>query len=62
LNEKGFPSNISILLQELRARDERDRSRFAAPLRPAEDARQLDSSDLSIEQVVSQILRWHGES
>jgi len=62
LSEKGFPSNIAILLQDLRARDERDRSRLAAPLRPAEDARQLDSSDLSIEQVVSQILRWHGES
>lgn len=61
LNEKGFPSNIAILLQDLRARDERDSRRSAAPLRPAEDARQLDSSDLSIEQVVSQILRWHGE-
>jgi len=61
LSEKGFPSNIAILLQDLRARDERDSSRLAAPLRPAEGARQLDSSDLSIEQVVSQILRWHGE-
>ena len=61
LSEKGFPSNITILLQDLRARDERDSSRVAAPLRPAEGARQLDSSDLSIEQVVSQILRWHGE-
>jgi cytidylate kinase len=61
LSEKGFPSNIAILLQDLRARDERDSSRSTAPLRPAEDARQLDSSDLSIEQVVSQILRWQGE-
>lgn len=61
LSEKGFPSNIAILLQDLRARDERDSSRLAAPLRPAEDARQLDSSHLSIEQVVSQILRWQGE-
>ena len=61
LSEKGFPSNIAILLQDLRARDERDSSRSAAPLRPAKDARQLDSSDLSIEQVVAQILRWHGE-
>jgi len=61
LSEKGFPSNITVLLQDLRARDERDSSRVAAPLRPAEGARQLDSSDLSIEQVVSQILRWHGE-
>jgi cytidylate kinase len=61
LSEKGFPSNIAILLQDLRARDERDSSRSAAPLKPAEDARQLDSSDLTIEQVVAQILRWHGE-
>lgn len=61
LSEKGFPSNITVLLQDLRARDERDSSRVAAPLKPAEGARQLDSSDRSIEQVVSQILRWHGE-
>lgn len=61
LREKGLPSNITILSQDLRARDERDSSRLTAPLRPAEDARQLDSSDLSIEQVVAQILRWHGE-
>jgi cytidylate kinase len=61
LSGKGFSSNIAILLQDLRARDERDSSRSAAPLRPAEDARQLDSSTLSIEQVVSQILHWHGE-
>jgi cytidylate kinase len=61
LSEKGFSSNICDLLQELRARDERDSSRSAAPLRPAEDARQLDSSDLSIEEVVAQIVRWHGE-
>jgi CMP/dCMP kinase len=61
LSEKGFPSNITVLLQDLRARDERDSNRSAAPLRPAKDAFQLDSSDLSIEQVVTQILRWHGE-
>ena len=61
LSEKGFPSNIASLLQDLRARDERDSSRSAAPLKPAEDARHLDSSDLSIEQVVAQIMRWHGE-
>ena len=61
LSEKGFPSNMRILLQDLEARDERDSSRSTAPLKPAEDALQLDSSALSIEQVVSQILRWHGE-
>jgi len=61
LSEKGFSSSITPLLQDLEARDERDRSRSAAPLRPAEDARQLDSSHLSVEQVVAQILRWRGE-
>jgi len=61
LSEKGFPSNITLLLQDLRARDERDSRRSAAPLRPAEDALQLDSSGLAIEQVVAQILRWYGE-
>jgi len=61
LSEKGFPSNIHVLVQDLKARDERDSSRSTAPLRPAEDAFQLDTSALSVEQVVSQILRWHGK-
>jgi cytidylate kinase len=61
LSEKGISSSIAVLLQDLRERDQRDGSRSAAPLRPAEGARQLDSSHLSIEQVVAQILDWHGE-
>lgn len=61
LKEKGFSINIAQLLQDLRARDERDSSRSAAPLRPAEDARQLDSSDRSIDEVVAQVLSWHGK-
>jgi len=61
LREKGFPSSIRDLLQDLQARDARDRNRATAPLRPAEDARHLDSSDLSIEDVVAQVLRWYGE-
>ncbi len=61
LSEKGISSTIAILLQDLRARDERDSSRSAAPLKPAQGARQLDSSNLSVEQVVAQILDWYGE-
>ncbi len=61
LREKGFFSNMSNLLQDLRARDERDSNRSAAPLKPAEDARRLDSSNLTIDEVVLQILEWHGE-
>ncbi|MEW5880213.1 MAG: (d)CMP kinase [Pseudomonadota bacterium] len=59
LIEKGIPANIATLSQELRARDERDSKRSASPLKPAEDAHQLDSSALSIDEVVAQILDWY---
>jgi cytidylate kinase len=61
LREKGSSSTIDSLLQDLRARDERDSSRSAAPLKPAGDARLLDSSELTIDEVVARILGWHGE-
>jgi len=60
LIEKGFAANMPGLLAELRARDERDSQRAASPLRPAEDAYRLDSSALSIEEVVAQVLHWYG--
>jgi cytidylate kinase len=59
LIEKGFEANIRDLLADLRARDDRDMNRSASPLRPAEDAMQLDSSDLSVDEVVRQILAWY---
>ena len=59
LIEKGFSTNISDLSQDLEARDRRDAERSAAPLRPAEDAYQLDSSGLTIDEVVAQILDWY---
>jgi cytidylate kinase len=59
LSEKGIPANIRALLQELRARDERDATRVEAPLKPAEDAKQLDSTSLSIDEVVDRVLGWY---
>lgn len=59
LIEKGFSTNISDLSQDLEARDRRDADRSVAPLRPAEDAYQLDSSGLTIDEVVAQILNWY---
>ena len=59
LKAKGIPANIDVLSQDLRERDARDASRASAPLRPAADAKLLDSSGLTIEQVVVQILQWH---
>ncbi len=61
LIDKGVAANIDALLQDLRARDERDSNRPVAPLKPAEDALPLDSSQLSVDQVVAQVLRWYQE-
>jgi cytidylate kinase len=59
LIEKGFSTNITDLSQELEARDRRDAERSTAPLKPAEDAYRLDSSELSIDEVVAQVLNWY---
>jgi cytidylate kinase len=56
LKGKGDDVNLASLLDEIRARDERDTKREVAPLRPAGDAVQLDSTTLSVEQVLGQIL------
>jgi 3-phosphoshikimate 1-carboxyvinyltransferase len=58
LISKGFSTTLDALRQDLEARDARDSSRSAAPLKPAEDALLLDNSDLSIEQSVDQVLNW----
>jgi cytidylate kinase len=58
LIEKGFSATIESLSADLRDRDARDMNRLEAPLRPAQDSYQLDSSDLSIDEVVTQVLRW----
>ena len=51
LKEKGMSVKLSRLLSDIKARDERDMQRTVAPLVPAEDAFELDSTALSIEQV-----------
>lgn len=56
LKEKGDAVNLASLLDEIRARDERDTQRAVAPLKPAADAILLDSTQLSIEQVLERIL------
>jgi cytidylate kinase len=59
LIQKGFSANIDNLLRDLRERDERDSNRAAAPLKPAADARLLDTSALSIDQAVDQVVKWY---
>lgn len=59
---KGFSAIMSDLLQDLTDRDERDRNRIAAPLKPAQGAYFLDTSDLSIEQAVSEVLKQFADA
>jgi len=61
LMQKGFSANMDDLLRDLRARDDRDMNRSAAPLKPAADAKTLDTSGLSIDQAVEQIIGWYSE-
>lgn len=56
LQEAGENPDMVAILADIRARDERDSKRSAAPLVPADDALILDSTDLSIEQVLNKIL------
>ena len=58
LISKGIAANIDSLLEDLKVRDHRDSSRAHAPLKPAEDAMQLDNSELGIEQSAQQVLAW----
>ena len=54
----GFDVKIADLLADLQARDARDTQRTTAPLKPAQDAKSLDNSSLSIEESVNQVLAW----
>ena len=56
LKDKGEAVTLTSLLEEIRARDERDTSRAIAPLKPADDAIILDSTTMTIEQVLERIL------
>jgi 3-phosphoshikimate 1-carboxyvinyltransferase len=55
---KGFSANIDTLRVDLETRDARDMSRSVAPLKPAQDALQLDNSSLTIDASVEQVMVW----
>ena len=58
LKDKGLDVSLAALSRDIEDRDRRDSERSVAPLRPAEDARILDSSDLSIDAVTQTVLDW----
>lgn len=61
LIEKGISANLRALSRDLAERDARDANRALAPLVPAADSQVLDSTALSIDEVVDQILRLYRE-
>jgi cytidylate kinase len=56
---KGFSANMEDLLMDLKARDDRDTNRAIAPLVPAEGAHVLDTSQMTVDEAVSQVLQWY---
>jgi 3-phosphoshikimate 1-carboxyvinyltransferase len=58
LISKGISTTLETLRADLEARDARDMSRSVAPLKPAQDARLLDNSELTIEESVDLVLDW----
>jgi 3-phosphoshikimate 1-carboxyvinyltransferase len=58
LISKGISATLPSLRADLEARDIRDSSRSVAPLKPAQDARLLDNSDLTVEKSVGLVLAW----
>ena len=55
---QGESANLAVIRSDLEKRDEQDQKRFCAPLHVSQDARILDGTHLSIEEVVETILQW----
>jgi len=56
LMEKGLSANMAILVQDIRARDTRDSARAVAPLEKAPDAVQIDTTGMTVDTVVAEVL------
>jgi len=58
LKQKGIDVNLADIFADLQARDERDRARAVAPLRPAQDAYLIDTTHMTIDQVCEAIMNF----
>lgn len=61
LKAAGVDVSIDAVLEEIRVRDERDMNRSAAPLKPADDAQVIDSTGLSIQEVLDRCMAAVGQ-
>ena len=62
LIEKGIDVSLPALSREMADRDRRDAERSVAPLKPCQDARVLDTTGMTIPEVVSTVLGWVNET
>jgi len=60
--EKGIDATLPPLLQDINQRDARDAKRGVAPLLRSDDARLLDTTALTAEQAVEEILMWYRQA
>ena len=61
LIDKGFSANMEDLLSDLQARDDRDTHRAIAPLVAAEGAHILDTSNMTADEAIEQVLKWYAQ-
>lgn len=62
LIDKGESVSLRALVEDIKARDERDRTRAVSPLKPAEDSVRVDSTGMSIEAVLGEVLKlWNNQ-
>ncbi len=62
LKDKGIDVSLPALSEDMQERDRRDSERSTAPLQACKDARVLDTTRLSIPDVVQRVLQWVGET
>jgi cytidylate kinase len=62
LIDKGISANMEDLLSDLKARDDRDMHRAVAPLVPAEGAMLLDTSNMTADEAIEEVLKWYAHS
>jgi cytidylate kinase len=62
LIDKGFSASMDDLLADLQARDDRDTNRAIAPLVPAEGAHLLDTSNMTADEAVEEVLKWYART
>jgi 3-phosphoshikimate 1-carboxyvinyltransferase len=62
LMEKGIDATLPSLLQDIEQRDARDAERGVSPLIRCQDARLLDTTELTVDQAIQQVLQWYREA